>query len=121
MFKWLKRVVKAIGHVFSPAHLGEHLDQLEAAVEVGRKAIKPILKPAVEVLTVIAQMTPNRTLAEITALAAHYGLPFIYGEVVDREAVLHDIAFKVLKRMLPNTPDRWLHRAIEDAFGALKP
>jgi hypothetical protein len=97
---------------------------LSSTVAKGIEAVRPYLDRAIEVVALIAKLTPNRTDDEIAAAAralriAWPTLPLSPG--VDRAEVLHTLALTVLRSAYPSAKARWLNRAIELALGAVKP
>ena len=67
-----------------------------------------------------ARMTPTRTDDEIFALARKWGVPAAF-DAQDKGAAIGYIVFQALKQQYPGTADRVLNRAIEIAYGAVKP
>lgn len=86
----------------------------------GVEATAPYLEVAYEIVKVAAEMTPNRTDDELMALAEHLGVPKIW-QSKDKGQAIREIVYLALKWRLPDLPDRLIYRAIELAYGALRP
>jgi hypothetical protein len=86
----------------------------------GVERAAPYLSIAYEVVETAARLTPNRTDDEIVELARFYGVPELWNSE-DKGAAIRYVVYRVLKHKLPLVPDRVLNRAIELAYGALRP
>jgi len=91
-----------------------------SAVLAGIEAASPYLEVAYELVRVAAEMTPTRADDELFALADQLGVPRIWTSP-DKGQAVREIVFAAAKWRLPSVPDRVINRAIELAYGALKP
>lgn len=110
---WLKSIAKFFKALFSP--------ETAAAIQKGIETAAPYIKQALEVVKVIAALTPTRADDEILALLEKYGLPAILEPGANRAEILRQVALAELQKKYPGISDRTLNRAIEIALGAVKP
>jgi hypothetical protein len=107
----VKKLLERLGRLFGL--FGDRwLDGVERAA--------PYLAIAYEVVDTAARLTPNRTDDEIVELARLYGVPRVWTSE-DKGAAIREVVYRALKHKLPLVPDRVLNRAIELAYGALRP
>jgi hypothetical protein len=87
----------------------------------GVEAAMPYLALAYGLAETAARMTPNRTDDEILALAQELGVPALFDPGQDKGAAIGRIVFRALKKRYPEAADRVLNRALEIAYGGLRP
>lgn len=86
----------------------------------GAEAAAPYLRAAYEIAAVAAKLTPTRADDELIALADALGVPALW-TAEDKGDAVRQLVFRALKKRFPEASDRALNRAIELAYGALKP
>ena len=86
----------------------------------GIETASPYLEVAYEFVSVAAQMTPNRTDDELIALANKLGVPAIL-QSQDKGTAIRDTVAAALKTKFPSLSTSLINRAIELAYGALRP
>lgn len=89
-------------------------------ITAGIQAAAPYLPEIYQVVRWVAQMTPNRTDDEILAAADKLGVPALIG-AQDKSAALAQMVLQWAMRKWPGAPERRVRRAIEIAYGAIKP
>jgi len=89
-------------------------------VLAGIESAAPYLEVAYEVVKIAAWMTPTRADDELIALAEALAVPAVWTSP-DKGQAIREIVFAALKRRFPALPDRIINRAIELAYGALRP
>ncbi len=110
----LKRIANLIRRWFSGA--GELADRIVRGID----AALPYIAVAYQYVELAARLTPTRSDDELLRLARELGVPeFLESE--DRAIALATIVLRALQRRYPGVPDRVLRRAIEIAYGALRP
>ena len=112
---WLRSIGRFFQSLFSPGVANAILKGIEAAA--------PFVPQALNIVEAIAKATPNRTDDEIVALFKKYWgtVPITALGVQSNSDVLRDIALKLLKERFPSEGDSTLNRAIEIAYGTIKP
>lgn len=110
---WLRSIGNFFKSLFNP--------QTAAAIQRGLEAAAPYIGPALEVVKLIAAVTPTRADDEIVKLIERYVSPVVLTPEADRAEVLRKIAVAELEKRFPGVAERVLNRAIEIAYGALKP
>lgn len=86
----------------------------------GIESASPYFAQAYAFVEIAAQMTPTRADDELVALANRLGVPALFG-TEDKGVAISRIVLRALQMKYPGVPDRVLNRAIEIAYGALKP
>ena len=111
---WLKRIWEWLRRLFRP-DFGERIQR-------GLEAAAPYIERAYEVVALIAALTPTRADDEILEAARRLGIiEFFVDPLADRGEILRRLALEALKRLFPQAPERQLNRAIEVAYGAVRP
>lgn len=87
----------------------------------GIESAGPYLQTACAFARTAAAMTPTRTDNQLIALADELGVPALLEPGLDRGVAIARIVFRALKTKFPEIADRVLNRAIEIAYGAIKP
>ena len=113
----MKRFVRAAQNLFEKMFTGGLVQALLAGIQ----AITPYLPVAYEIVETAVAMTPTRADDEILRLAEQLGVPAILEPDTDRGVAVGRVVFRALQIRFPGVPDRVLNRAIEIAFGAMKP
>jgi len=112
----MKKFLQKIASIFASIFSKNFWDRLLAGIE----AVTPYLEITYDVVKVAAAMTPNRTDDELVALAERFGVPAIW-QSQDKGQAIREIVYAALKAKLPDLPDRTIYRAIELAYGAMRP
>lgn len=87
----------------------------------GIRATEPYLPTIYQWVRMVAEMTPTRADDEMLRVADMFGVPLLLAPDADRGAVLADIILQAARRKWPEATDRAIRRAIEIAYGALRP
>jgi hypothetical protein len=108
LIEWIKRLFGSLG----------------AGVSLGVRMAAPYVGEIYQLVRRAAELTPTRMDDEIFALCDELGVPRLLrlpasGE--DRGPVIADIIVAAAKKRWPNAPERRIRRAIEMAYGALRP
>lgn len=112
---WIKTLGYWVTMIFSPS--------------VGRKIIAGIMAtekylPTIyEWVKTAAEIAPQRTKDQLTKLADAFGVPELIEEYKsgDYGKLIAEILFRAAKAQWPAVPDRVIRRAIELAYGAIRP
>lgn len=110
--KWLQSIWRKLRNTVG-SDLGDVLTS-------GISAAAPYLPEIYQVVRWVAQMTPTRTDDEIIAAAERLGVPAALNASTTSEA-LAQIVLAWARRKWPDAPERRIRRAIEIAYGALRP
>jgi len=111
----MKRFLRKIYDFFAGLFTRDFGEKLYAGIT---RAV-PYVRKAYEVCSLIAELTPNRSIKEVLNVANKFGVEaFAYGSSI--EEGLRHIAFQVLRRTFPDAPDSAINLAIEMAVNALK-
>jgi len=111
---WLKRIWEWLRGLFRP--------EFAQRIQAGLEAAAPYLSRAYEIVSLIAALTPTRTDDEILDAARRLGIvEFLIDPAADRGEILRHLALEALRRIFPQAPERQLNRAIEVAYGAVRP
>lgn len=111
---WLKRTWDRLRRLFRP--------EIADKIQRGLTAAAPYLQTAYEIVALIAALTPMRSDDQILEAARRLGIiQFLIDPAADRGAILRQLALEALKRLFPQAPERQLNRAIEIAYGAVRP
>ena len=112
---WLGIVIRWIAQLFAPA--------IARAIADGLRKTEPYLPQIYDWVRTLAQLTPTRTDDEIMRAADAFGVPLLLRPEsdVDRGAVLAEIVLAVARRTWPDAPERVVRRAIEIAYGGIRP
>ncbi|GIU74776.1 MAG: hypothetical protein KatS3mg004_1863 [Bryobacteraceae bacterium] len=86
----------------------------------GIERAAPYLDTAYELVQTAARLAPNRTVAELASVADALGVPAVWRSD-DKGAAIRELVLAALRWRFPQVPDRVLNRAIELAYGALRP
>jgi len=113
----VKRVLEAITNLFARLFSRDFAAKLQRGIE----AAAPYLAVAYGFAQTAARLTPTRADDEILALAQELGVPALFDPGEEKGIAIGRIVFRALKRRYPEAADRVLNRAIEIAYGALKP
>ena len=113
----ITKILTAIGAFFARMFSRDFASKLLAGIE----AAAPYLSLAYGFVETAAKMTANRTDDEILALAKEFGVPALLDSDADKGVVIGRIVFQALKKRYPDAADRALNRAIEIAYGAVRP
>jgi hypothetical protein len=113
----VKRVLEAITNLFARLFSRDFAAKLQRGIE----AAAPYLAVAYSIVETAARLTPTRADDEILALAQELGVPALFDASEDKGIAIGRIVFRALKKRYPEAADRVLNRAIEIAYGALKP
>lgn len=109
---WIQSLWRRFRSLFGP-----HMADLLAG---GIQAAAPYLPEIYQVVRWVAEMTPTRTDDEIIAAAERLGVPAALNTSTTSEA-LAQIVIAWARRKWPDVPERRIRRAIELAYGALRP
>lgn len=112
---WLKSLGLWIAKIFSSG-VGK---KILAGVAATEKYLPTIYEWAV----LAAEIAPQRTKEQIAKLADAFGVPDAieqYGKG-DHGKLIAEILFRAAKAKWPMVPDRVIRRAIELAYGAIRP
>jgi len=112
----MKRFLQSIALFFARLFGADMWQRLLRGVEIAA----PYLEFAYELVSIAAQATPNRTDDELLALARQLGVPAIW-QSQDKGAAIRELVAAALRIKWPDLPDRIINRAIELAYGALRP
>jgi|GEM_PF-3539832 len=112
----MKKFFQAITTIFARLFSRDFWEKLLAGVE----QTAPYLEIVYDVVETAAKLTPNRTDDELVALAERLGVPALW-QSQDRGQAIREIVSNAVKSKLPDLPDRVIYRAIELAYGALRP
>jgi len=110
---WLKAIGRFFAKLFSP--------DTANAIQRSLEAVAPYIEPAFEVVKFVAMLTPSRADDEIVRLIERLAVPVVLASESDRGTVLRQIALAELEKRFPGVATRILNRAIEIAYGMLKP
>lgn len=110
------KLLDAIGAVFR----GLLRPSLRARILAGIEAAAPYLEAAYELVALAAVLTPTRADDEIVALAERLNVPDVWRSG-DPEAALREIVAAALRQRWPDLPNRTAYRAVEIAYGAVRP
>jgi hypothetical protein len=113
----MKRLLEVITNLFTRMFSRD----LAAKLQRGIEAAAPYLAVAYGLVQTAARLTPTRADDEILALAQELGVPALFDASEDKGLVISRIVFRALKKHFGDVADRVLNRAIEIAYGALKP
>jgi len=113
----VKRLLEAITNLFARLFSRDFAAQLQRGIE----AAAPYLAVTYGFVQTAARLTPTRADDEILALAQELGVPALLAPGQDKGVAIGRIVFRALKKRYPEAADRVLNRAIELAYGALKP
>lgn len=108
-----RSVILWMAKLFAPA--------ITKMVLEGLRKTEPYLPEVYDWVRTLAQLTPTRTDDEIMRAADAFGVPLLLRPDVDRSAMLAEIVLAVARRKWPDVPERALRRAIEVAYGGVKP
>lgn len=110
----LRRIWDLLRRLFRP--------ELADKIQRGLEAAAPYLQTAYEIVSLIAALTPTRSDDEILDAARRLGIiQFLIDPSADRGDILRRLALEALKRLFPEAAERQLNRAIEVAYGAVRP
>lgn len=110
---WIKKVLEFIRRLFA--------GDIAAKICAGIDAAAPYVLAAYEVASFAARMTPTRSDDEVLSLARELGVLNLFEPSSDKGICIGNIVFAALRRKYPDATDRALRRAIEIAYGALRP
>ena len=113
----MKRFFRAVAKLFRRLFRR----QTALALLAGIEAALPYISAAYELARMAAKATPNRTDDEIFRLADMLGVPALLQKDEDRGIAIGRIVYRALKLRYPEATDRALNRALEIAYGAVKP
>lgn len=108
---WLKSIWRRFVSLFGP----DLADLLTAGISAAGKYLPEIY----QVVKWVAMATPTRADDEIIRVAEKLGVPAVLQG--DRGEALAQMVLAWAQRKWPNAPMRQIRRAIEIAYGALKP
>jgi hypothetical protein len=91
------------------------------ALLAGIERAAPFMDQAYNIVKLVAELTPTRADDEILAACDRMGVPAVFAAGSDKPAALRYIALEALKKAFPHAEERQLNRALEIAYGALKP
>lgn len=97
---------------------------LGAAISIGVREIAPYLPAIYELVRRAAELTPTRSDDELLRAADELGGPVLFDPATpaaERGRIVAEIVLAAAKARWPQVPERRLRRAIELAYGALKP
>jgi len=111
----MERLIESIKRLFG---------SLGPGVSVGVRMAAPYVAEIYQLVRRAAQLTPTRMDDEIFALCDELGVPRLLrlpasGE--ERGRVIADIIVAAARKRWPDVPERRIRRAIELAYGALRP
>jgi hypothetical protein len=110
--KWIKTIWRRFVGLFSPS--------LADALTSGISAASAYLPEIYQVVRWVAQMTPTRADDEIIAVAERLGVPAVL-DAPDRGEALARMVIAWAMQKWPGVPVRRIRRAIEIAYGAIRP
>ena len=113
----MKRIMEAIANFFRRLFGPGWAERLVAGVE----AASPYIRTAYEFASVAAAMTPTRADDELLALAEKLGVPNLWRSEISKGEVIARIVYLALRERYPDATERSLRRAIEIAYGAIRP
>jgi len=113
----MKRIIEAIANFFRRLFAPGWAELLVAGVE----AASPYIRTAYEFASVAAAMTPTRADDELLALAERLGVPNLWRSEISKGEAIARIVYLALREKYPDATERSLRRAIEIAYGAIKP
>lgn len=87
----------------------------------GLKKVEPYLPTIYDYVRTVAQLTPTRSDDEIMKVADLFGVPLLLEPGADKGEVLAGIVLEAARRKWPDVPERVLRRAVEVAYGAVRP
>lgn len=109
---WISRIWKVFRKIFS-------VDIADRIVG-GVNAVSQYLPEIYQVVRRLAELTPNRTDDELIAAADRLGVSTAVGGLDYGEALAR-IAVAWARKKWPDAPERRIRRAIEIAYGAIRP
>ena len=113
----MKRIMEAIANFLRRLFGPGWAERLVAGVE----AASPYIRTAYEFASVAAAMTPTRADDELLALAEKLGVPYLWRSEISKGEVIARIVYLALRERYPDATERSLRRAIEIAYGAIRP
>lgn len=111
---WWSKVVEFIRRLFGAGGLADKLVR-------GLDAAAPYIRMAYELAEYAARMTPTRSDDELLELARQLGVPALLEPGADRGVLIGQIVLRALRLRYPDATERALRRAIEIAYGAVRP
>jgi hypothetical protein len=108
LIEWIKRLFGSLG----------------AAIGLGVRMAAPYVGEIYQLVRRAAELTPTRMDDEILALCDELGVPRLLHlppSSEERGRVIADIIVAAAKKRWPDAPERRIRRAIELAYGALRP
>lgn len=112
MFNWLSRLWKRFCGLFGP--------DMADLVVAGIQSAAPYVPEIYAIVRRVAQLTPTRTDDELLAAAEALGVVPDLNARTTGDALAR-MVLDWAKRKWPDAPTRQLRRAIEIAYGALRP
>jgi hypothetical protein len=97
---------------------------LGAGVAVGVREVAPYLPDIYALVRRAAELTPTKSDDEILRAMDELGGPVLFNPATppaDRGRIIAEIVLAAAKARWPNLPERRIRRAIELAYGALRP
>jgi hypothetical protein len=113
----MKRVIEAIANFFRRLFSPGWAERFVAGVD----AAAPYLRTAYELATIAAAMTPTRADDELLTLAEKLGVPNLWRSEISKGEAIARIVYLALRERYPDATERSLRRAIEIAYGAIRP
>lgn len=111
--RWVYAIYSLFARVFS--------SETARKIIGGIRVTEPYLPTIYQWVKIVAEITPTRSDDEILRVADALGVPLLLDPAADRGTILAEIVFRAAKRRWPQVPDRVLRRAIEIAYGGVKP
>jgi hypothetical protein len=97
---------------------------LGAAISIGVREVTPYLPAIYELVRRAAELTPTRSDDELIRAMDELGGPVVFDArtpPAERGRIVAEIVLAAAKARWPQVPERRLRRAIELAYGALRP
>jgi hypothetical protein len=113
----MKRVIEAIANFFRRLFAPGWAERFVAGVD----AAAPYLRTAYELAAIAAAMTPTRADDELLALAQKLRVPDLWRSEISKGEAIARIVYLALRERYPDATERSLKRAIEIAYGAIRP
>jgi hypothetical protein len=97
---------------------------LGAAISIGVREVAPYLPQIYDLVRRAAELTPTKSDDELLRAMDELGGPVLFDQrtpIEQRGQIVADIVLAAAKARWPHLPDRRIRRAIELAYGALRP
>jgi hypothetical protein len=109
---WISSLFGKIKRFFAP-EFGNRIVE-------GVRVAAPYIETAYELVQAAAAAAPNKRLDQLLIAAQTLGVPALWRSD-DPGSALREIVVMALRKKFPGVPDRVLNRAIELAYGAIRP